>query len=224
MTPGDPFLIARMALALLERLPARAGGCVVLVSSALPGEGKSFISGLLARELAAKLDGEVALVDAAFGAPLQRAGAWSASSAAAPAGGSATGDGFAHLLSHGELPAEALRSTDTPGLTRVPAAAASALAGTSNRALLLFQPPAVRRALQVLRQRFALTVLDAAALAGCGALAQEADALVLVVNARRTARHAIEHALAAARVEPARIAGVVLNRHVPELPHWLGGT
>ncbi len=209
MNSDDPFLIARMAMALLERLPQRDGGRVVLVSSARAGEGKTFIAGLLARELAAQGDGEVVLVEAA------------PSAGTAPLGGS-VGGGFMHLLGQGELPPEALRATETAGLLRLPFGASAAAAGAT-RAQWLFQPQAVQRALQALRQRFALAVLDAPTLAGCGALAQEADSVLLVVNAKRTPRHAIEQAMATARVDPSRMAGVVLNRHVRELPRWLGG-
>ncbi len=91
-------------------------------------------------------------------------------------------------------------------------------------ALLLFQPAAVQQALQALRDRMLLTIVDGPVLADCGALAQQADAVVVVLNARKTPRRGVEQALAAARVPPERLAGVVLNRHVQALPRWLGGT
>jgi len=49
MMNPDTFLVARLGLALLDKLPARShGGHVVLVTSANVGEGKSFVARILA--------------------------------------------------------------------------------------------------------------------------------------------------------------------------------
>ena len=51
---------------------------------------------------------------------------------------------------------------------------------------LLQRPGAVAKGLAALRAGFALVVLDAPSLDGCGALLAQADACVLVVDSRRT--------------------------------------
>ena len=172
MSGNDPLLGARLALALLEHLaghsPHESGaGRVVLVSSARPREGRSFVAGLLHAALRAQGGAEPALVD---GAALNR------------------------LLGGEAVPQPAL----------------------------LFQPAAVQRALRSLRGQYALALVDGPPLAGCGALAREADAVLLVVDAHATPQRSIERALADARIEPARLAGVVLNRREAALPRWLG--
>jgi hypothetical protein len=88
---------------------------------------------------------------------------------------------------------------------------------------LLQRPDAVRKGLLALRAGFALTVLDAPSLDGCGALLQEMDACVLVIDSRRTGRAAARRALAESGLGAGRLAGLVLNHRPRALPRWLGG-
>lgn len=62
------LLLSRIGLALTEALPRRDGGHVVLITSAAPREGKSFVARQLAHELAQTIDGTVALISTAVGA------------------------------------------------------------------------------------------------------------------------------------------------------------
>jgi hypothetical protein len=51
----------------------------------------------------------------------------------------------------------------------------------------------------------------------------QADACVLVIDARRTSRGDARQALAEAGLGPARLAGLVLNHRPRPVPRWLGG-
>ncbi|MEJ8847292.1 hypothetical protein [Variovorax rhizosphaerae] len=67
MKSHDSLLAARITLAMLEQLPARDdGGHVVLVTSAMAGEGKSFVSRMLAHESAQTTLGDIGLVSTGF--------------------------------------------------------------------------------------------------------------------------------------------------------------
>ncbi len=74
-----------------------------------------------------------------------------------------------------------------------------------------------------MRAGFALIVLDAPSLDGCGALLAQADACVLVVDSRRTPRSEARQALADAQLGAERLAGLVLNHRPRPIPRWLGG-
>jgi len=215
----DSSLFARIGLGLLDHLehnrpatelpvateaaPARAGR-IVLVSSARHGEGKSFVAQGLARALAEQQEGDVVWVDAAFDAPsaepdISRRGA----------------AGFSEIMTLGSLQGLA----PAGGPERLWRLGRGVLAQPS----LLYRPETVRRGLFALRAGFALTVLDAPCLGGCGALIAEVDACVMVVDARRTSRRAAQAALAEADFGPERLAGIVLNHRPRPLPRWLGG-
>jgi hypothetical protein len=208
----DPFLLPRLGLALLDKLslldaPASgAAGRIVLVSSALRSEGKSFVAGALSRALVGQCAGDLVLVDASvptFGPTIGAASG-------------AAGGGLGALLATGEWPAEGLHATDVPGLWRL---SRGGLAPNQS----LFQPSGVRRTLDRLRQRFALSVIDGGILTECGALVHEADLSLIVTDASRTASHTVRSAMTQARLAPQQVAGVVLNRRAPGLPRWLGG-
>jgi len=205
MSAVDPLAFARIGLAVIGRLPASHRGVVVLVSSASRGEGKTFIAGLLARQFVDQVDGPTALVDASYtGGRLLNA-----AEVTAP-------EGFADLVEHGMLPGHALQATHLPGLTRI-------TRGLVLRPDLMFAPFAVKHALDALRGRFRLTVIDAPVLAQCGALARFVDSAVVVVDSALTPHNLVRRAIDAAGLDDARIAGVVLNRHRPRLPAWAGG-
>jgi len=213
----DPTLFARIGLGVLAHLRAQrracdgagaaaAAGGVVLVSSARAGEGRSFVAQGLAVALAGQQGGSVAWVDASFGASVDDA-----------CGGACDGGapvGLAQILAlgalHGHAPAGPAR------LWRI-------ARGAQARPELLYRPDAVRQGLAALRAGFALTVIDAPPLALCGALLAAADACVMVVDARRTSSPCARQALADAALEPAWLAGVVLNHRPRPVPRWLGG-
>ena len=215
----DPALFARVGLDVLEHLakhqrpavqPAAEGGGVlsgrvVLVSSAHAGEGKSFVAWRLAHALAEQQAGDVVWVDAAFDTPpaetdISRRGA----------------AGFSEIMTLGSLQGLAPAGGGPDRLWRLGR-------GVLAQRSLLLQPDAVRKGLMALRAGFALAVLDAPSLGGCGALLAEVDAVVMVADSRQTSRQAALQALAAAHIGPDRIAGVVLNRRPRAIPRWLGG-
>ncbi|RYF76595.1 MAG: hypothetical protein EOO22_01560 [Comamonadaceae bacterium] len=160
---GQPesLLLPRIALALRGRLPEReTGGHVVLVTSANAREGKSFVAGLLVRELAQAAPAEAALI----------------------AGDGATGQ---------PLFAQADRAVPPKQL---------------------FQPDEVAHALRGLRQRFKIALIDGPVLSHCGALLQQVDAVLLVVDSRATSPQSIRRAMATASIDAPAIDAAVLNR------------
>ena len=93
--------------------------------------------------------------------------------------------------------------------------------GTRARADTLFRPDAVGLALQCLRERFALVVIDAPSLPACGVLPRATDGTLLVVNARDTRREVVQGALAAHPVPADKLLGAVLNQRPEYVPAWL---
>ncbi|MBW8757025.1 MAG: hypothetical protein JF586_05380 [Burkholderiales bacterium] len=222
MRPGQGgTLFDRIGLRVLEHLEHHGGaavqpsadgdaglasGRVVLVTSTNAGEGKSFVAQGLARALAEQQDGDVIWVDAAFGRPPADADNISRRGAA----------GLSELMTLGSLQGLAPAGVGTDRLWRLGR-------GVLAQPALLQRPDAVAKALMALRAGFALTVLDAPALAGCGALLAQADAGVMVVDSRRTERGEARRALMESRLGPDRLAGLVLNHRPPPVPRWLGG-
>ena len=216
----DPTLFTRIGLGVLDHLtrhhgppvqPAAEGdapplcGRIILVSSARPGEGKSFVAQGLAHALAEQQDGDVVWVDAAFDTPpvetdISRRGA----------------AGLSEIMTLGSLQGLAPAGAGPDRLWRLGR-------GVLAQRSLLYRPDAVRKGLMALRAGFALTVLDAPSLDGCGALLAEVDACVMVVDSRHTSRHAAQQALADAHLGPDRLAGLVLNHRPRPIPRWLGG-
>ena len=216
----DALLFPRIGLGVLEFLerqgaapvqPAAEGdaaalpGRVILVTSTRAGEGKSFVAQGLAAALAEQQDGDVIWVDAAFDRPpadddIFRRGA----------------AGLSEIMTLGSLQGLAPAGVGRDRLWRLGR-------GVLAQPALLQRPEAVAKGLTALRAGFALIVLDAPSLDGCGALLAEVDACVLVVDARRTSRHAAQQALGETHFGPERFAGVVLNHRPRPLPRWLGG-
>lgn len=200
MKQPDLLTAARIGLALMAKLPLRADcGHVVLVTSASAGEGKSFVSDLLARELARPGAGDVALIG------VGEANA----SAALPT------TGFAGLVATGSLDPTCLRPGDAAGLILV-----RPEPGTPGS--LLFRSTDVAHALDTLRKRFRLSLIDGPTLVHCGALLQQADAVLLVVDSRATSPQTIRRAMATASIGASDIDAAVLNRAPQPVPSWLG--
>ena len=180
-------------------------GRVVLVTSTRAGEGKSFVAQGLAAALAVQQQGDVVWVDAAFDRPpadadISRRGA----------------AGLSEVMTLGSLRGLAPAGHGAGRLWRLGR-------GVLAQPALLQRPDEVGRALRALRAGFALVVLDAPVLDGCGALLAQADACVMVVDSRRTPRSEARRALVDARLGPERLAGLVLNHRPRPVPRWLGG-
>jgi Mrp family chromosome partitioning ATPase len=216
----DTTLFTRIGLGVLEHLtrhhgplvqPAAehdaplASGRVILVSSAHDGEGKTFVAQGLAYALAEQQHGDVVWVDAAFETPLVESDISRRGAA-----------GISEIMTLGSLQGLAPLGAGPDRLWRLGR-------GVLAQRSLLYRPDAVRKGLAALRAGFALTVLDAPALGDCGALLDEVDACVMVVDARHTSRRAARQALAEADFGPDRLAGVVLNHRPRPIPRWLGG-
>lgn len=217
-TGEEALLFPRIGRGVLEHLerhapePARPSaegdalphaGRVILVSSTREGEGKSFVAQGLAAALAEQQDGDVIWVDASFDRPpadddIFRRGA----------------AGLSEIMTLGSL--QGLAPVGPGRLWRLGR-------GVLAQPALLQRPGAVAKGLAALRAGFALVVLDAPSLDSCGALLAQADACVLVVDSRRTSRDDARQALAGARLEPGRLAGLVLNHRPRPVPRWLGG-
>ena len=180
-------------------------GRVVLVTSTRAGEGKSFVAQGLAAALAGQQEGDVIWVDAAFDRPpsdadISRRGA----------------AGLSEIMTLGSLQGLAPAGQGAGRLWRLGR-------GVLAQPALLQRPDAVGKALMALRAGFALIVLDAPVLAGCGALLAQADACLMVVDSRRTPRREARRALVDAQLGPERLAGLVLNHRPRPIPRWLGG-
>lgn len=218
MSTHDPFLFTRIGQEVIvhlkraETADATRGqsasappGRIVLVTSARSGEGKTFVAQGLARALAEQQEGDVVWVDAAFDQPAPDDDASRRGAA-----------GFSEIMTLGSLQGLAPASAGPERLWRLGR-------GVLARGALLHRPAAVQKGLLALRAGFALSVIDAPPLAECGALLQEADAVVMVVDSRHTPRRAAQAALEQCGLLPERLAGVVLNHRPRALPRWLGG-
>ena len=184
-----------LGLRVLHKLPAHELGRTVTVTSARQGEGKSHVARALAQALSRQCSGAVALVS------LQ------GSACDAPAG-------WSDLVDQGMWPDGMPQPAGDGEPTLIGP-------GTRMRVDTLFRPDAVAHALQLLRERFAMVVIDAPSLAACGALPRASDGTLLVVNARDTRREVVQGALAAYPVPTDRMLGAVLNQRPDYVPGWL---
>ena len=196
----------RAKRALLDRVresaAARPGsGTLVVVTSAVEGEGRTTCAINLALSLALEVDTSVLLVEADVQRPqvLERLGV-------------AGGPGLTDLLSDPQLPlAQAILPTSLPALSLLPAGAPDA------RSHELFAGPGMRRRVaQLIGHRpDRLVIMDAPALlrsADAGALAALATQVVVVVAAQRTPRPLVQQAFAALEGGPPAVA---LLNHLP---------
>ena len=177
---------------------------VVLITSALPGEGKTWFTLNLALSLAREIDRTVLVVDS--------------DGAKADLGrllGALPRPGLYDALADSELDlADLILRTQRPGLSFLPAGSVRAEA-TERLASL-----AMARLAQDLAQRYPdrLILFDAPAVlgaSGAAALAAHVGQVLLVVEAGRTSADTVRRALAALTHAP--LAGVVLNKQ--QLPH-----
>jgi len=194
--PGEAFrrLRANVMLALGDN---DQPGNVIVVSSAAPGEGKSFTASHLALALAA-VDQRVALIDADLRRPRlhtmfdrQRA------------------PGLSDVLLGRRSTAEVLRPVGAQGLVLVPSGLPTAKAAE----LLSYQ--AFRTFIDGLRSDFDWIVIDSPpvmAVADAAVLSRDATAVLFVTSAEETSLEAAETALNELQAAGARLIGAVLNR------------
>lgn len=189
--------VRREIATLLDWGPARRRSTVIAVTSALPGEGKSFFSVGLAAVLAAEQDRRVVLVDADL--PKRTL---------TEAMGAGARPGLMECLADGRPPAEVLCPSDHPALSFMPAGqwrsdAPNLMCGARMNAIF-----------ETFRQCDGrhVFVIDTAPVLALGEtvyLAEQADLAVLVIRAGHTPRAAAEDAMRKLTAE--RPLAAVLN-------------
>lgn len=192
-----------LALSVMQRFGQWPTGRVLLVTSARPGEGKSFVSRRLARTMAGMVRNRVILVDANAANP---------SLAKAPDG---SGIDFFDCIASGALIASGPRPTGISGLYAMPAAR------SASKGRLVYRTDGTARVLDALRASFDLTIIDGGSISEVGSLALQADATIVIVDASRTRRDVVKGSLAGPHVDRERIMGVVLNRRPEYVPQWI---
>jgi len=191
----DPLLFQRIAWRVAKQLSETTSGRVVLVTSARPAEGKSFIANALATAFGQQDAGPVALVECSRPENLgvqagQHPVTWS-NMVVDGVVGRPSGNAVTHFRWGGADPSTAFQST------------------------------AVARALSALRSQFAFAVLDGPILENCGVLGSVSDGSVLVIDANRTPREIIAGGLQANPIDPKKMLGAVLNNMPRYVPRWL---
>ncbi|MBL8701927.1 MAG: polysaccharide biosynthesis tyrosine autokinase [Alphaproteobacteria bacterium] len=196
--PASPVAETLRGLRARLRLGARGGPRVVLVASALDGEGKSSIAAALARIGA--LDGlRTLLIEGDLRRP----------SIAQLLGRGLQGGGLERALAAPDALAEATTFDLPTGLSVLAAAAAI---DAPHRALA---EPTLRELLAGARASFDLVVVDAPPVmlvSDAILIAEHCDAIVLVVESERTARSLVSEAVARLASAGRPIAGVVLSK------------
>lgn len=189
--------VRREIATLLDWGPARRRSTIVVVTSALPGEGKSFFSVGLARVLAAEQDRKVILVDADL--PKRTL---------TEAMGAGARPGLVDCLADGRQPAEVLCHSDHTALSFMPAGqwrsdAPNLMCGARMDAIF----ESFRQCDG--RHVFVIDTAPVLALGETVYLAEQADLAVLVIRADRTPRAAAEEAMRKLAAE--RPLAAVLN-------------
>ena len=193
--------IKRQILANAAKSKSKAGAPanLVLVTSALAGEGKTFCAINLAISIASEMDRTVLLVDADVAKP-----------SVPQAFGLTAEKGLMDVLLDRRIDlAEVLWNTDIGTLTLLPA-------GTVQKhATELLASDAMRALLQEMAERYhdRIIIFDSPPLLAAseaGALASQMGQLVMVVEAGKTSEAVLEAALS--RVESSNVTGLVLNK------------
>jgi protein-tyrosine kinase len=158
-------------------------GTVIVVTSAIPGDGKSFLSTALARVFAAGQDRKVVLVD---GDLPKRHLTQQLGTSELP--------GFVDCLADGRAISEVLCPTDHPALTFVPAGR------WRSDAPDLISSPKLNKLLESFRQcdERHVFVIDTAPVLAFGetaCFAEQADLVVLTIRANLTPRAAVDEAM-----------------------------
>jgi receptor protein-tyrosine kinase len=181
---------------------AKAGASpanLVLVTSALPGEGKTFCSINLAISIALEMDRSVLLVDTDV-----------AKSSVPRALGLEAGHGLMEVLQDGRIDlADVLWKTDIGRLSLLPV-------GTAHKySTELLTSDAMRALLRDMAERYRdrIIIFDSPPLLAASeaaALASQMGQIVLVVEAGKTSDTALKDALS--RVDAGKVAGLLLNK------------
>jgi polysaccharide biosynthesis transport protein len=204
--PDSPFAEGIRSLSLAVRRASSEGDArVALVTSALPGEGKSTVALNLARATAASGD-RVLLIDADLRRP---------SLAAALGFGECRG--LADILTGRSHPRESVCCDSRTGMYVI--AGHAGLSG--DHALALLSSGGMARLISMARDSFDHVVIDASPMlpiADTRRLVDYVDGVVMVVASEETPRQAISAALRDTPALEERLLGVVLNKAADD-PH-----
>ncbi len=174
-------------------------GNLIMVTSALPGEGKTFTSANLAMSMAMELDRTVLLVDADVAKP-----------SVTRLFGIQAEKGLVDVLVDPSLQLpDVLLRTDVPKLTLLPAGS------RVHHSTEILASDAMRRLAQELSQRYAdrVVIFDTPPLLAASqasVLARLMGQIVLVVEADRTPQHIVQDALS--HLDSTEVVGLVLNK------------
>ena len=204
--------IKRQILTNATRSKAGAPANLVLVTSALAGEGKTFCAINLAISIASEMDRTVLLVDADAAKP----------SVPKALGLKAEEKGLLDVLLDRQIDlADVLWNTDIGKLTLLPA-------GTAHQhATELLASDAMRALLQEMAERYhdRIIIFDSPPLLAAseaGVMASQMGQIVMVVEAGKTSESALQAALG--RIESSKVTGLVLNKgEGPGLKYYHGG-
>ncbi len=196
----------RVAATRLELMAGERKSTVIVLTSALMGEGKSCTSLNLAHVLARDLDKKTVLVDCDLKRPMQHVYA-----------GVESHPGVAEVL-HGDKPLdECIQHPEGLGFSILPAGS------------VVDGPPALSKMQQVadllteLRERYEYIIVDAPPilpLADMNVLASMADVVALVVRAGMTGRDAVQKALKTMG-DPGPISVVLNGLEVQDTPYYM---
>jgi capsular exopolysaccharide synthesis family protein len=185
--------------------PGRSGPRAVLITSALPDEGKSTVSANLSLALAFS-GARVLLIDG----DLRRGRLDQVLNLRA-------GPGLNELLGSSHAPDEFLQAAATPGLYFLPSGSASERAGE------LFDQRQFDLLLEMGRDRFDYVLIDSLpvlAAADARVVASRMDAILFVLRARFTSLPVARQALELLQEHHASLLGTVLNRVDPALEDY----
>jgi len=179
----------------------------LLVTSAVPGEGKTICASYLARTLARVRQGRFLLVDADLVNPTLH------TRYDVP-----PGPGWTDYLVNGRVLDECLSPTDIDNLQVLPAGSVPPNPGA------IFASRRMKEFVKELKDRFDLVVFDSSPLLPVSAatlLAANLDAALMVVKAGSTKRQLVKKAVALLNESRTRVLGVVLNQVVDnEFPEY----
>jgi len=179
----------------------------ILFAAALPGEGSTTVAARYAQMLAQDPRLGVLLADLDFRNRDDRVMDLADH-----------GHGTASVLGGALGIEDGLRPTPLPRLHVLPSE------GVTSAAYELCDPDRVAPFLAAMKQRYAMSILDAAPVLAApetALLAGQADGVVLVVRAGRTKRQIVQRALEQLRKYEPRILGVVMNRQQYAIPDFI---
>lgn len=178
-------------------------GHSVLVTSARPGEGKTYVSRMLARCMADLMNDDVLLVDASLERP-----------ALHEVFGLPSEGGFTDCVANpaGEDLARYVRSSDNHFVLTV---------GRVRKPGLLFKTQSFEDFLAGARTRFGLVLIDGGPLMMTGCMPHQCDGVIMVIDSSRTRREVVLGVMNQAKVDRRRYLGVVLNKRSQYIPQSL---